>query len=114
MKGRVVWVLDEGDAERELRRSSLELLILSGTSRLDVLALILALSLSSVSVCCGDLFGDFVGDLSISFPTASLMDDGTRTQANVRSWVTQPPRMSQARMFMYASLWSLVGGMMLE
>lgn len=92
-------MLEDGDAEREIRTSSRELLTLSGTSRLDVLALILVLSLSSISVCCGDLLGDLVGDLMTSLPITSLMADGTRTQANVRSCVTQPPRISQDRMF---------------
>ena len=41
--------------------------------------------------------------------TATLTCSGTRTQAKVRSWVTQPPHRSQARIFMYASLWSLLG-----
>lgn len=35
---------------------------------------------------------------------ASLMWGGTRTQANDRSCVTQPPRISQARMSMYVGL----------
>lgn len=33
----------------------------------------------------------------------------TFTQANVRSWVTHPPRRSQARIWKYDSLWSLLG-----
>lgn len=41
--------------------------------------------------------------------TALMMYGGTRTQANVRSCVTQPSRRSQARMFIKASLWSLLG-----
>ena len=40
---------------------------------------------------------------------ASLMWGGTRTQANDRSCVTQPPRISQARMSIYVGLWSLLG-----
>lgn len=98
--GRVVCVLEDGDAERELRTSSLELLILSGSPKLEVLAVMLALSVSSVSVCCEDLSGDLLGDIRTSLPIASLIDGGTRTHANVRSCVTQPPRISQANMFM--------------
>lgn len=37
---------------------------------------------------------------AVLLATASLMCAGTRTQANVRSCVTQPPRISQARMSM--------------
>ncbi len=38
--------------------------------------------------------------IAVSAATASLMWAGTRTQANVRSCVTQPPRISQARISM--------------
>lgn len=39
----------------------------------------------------------------------ALTCPGTRTQAKVLSCVTHPSRISQARMFMKASLWSLLG-----
>lgn len=41
--------------------------------------------------------------------TMALTWPGTRTHAKVLSCVTQPSRISQARMFMKASLWSLLG-----
>lgn len=46
---------------------------------------------------------------SISAATWALMSAVTRTHAKLRSWVTQPPRISQARISMYDSRCSFVG-----
>jgi hypothetical protein len=102
VKGSVVWVLDMGEAGLERGTLRRELLMLSGIPRLEVLAS----SLSSVAVCWGDL-SELLGAGCLL--TVSLICDGTRTQAKVRSWVTQFSRMSQARISMYAGLWSLLG-----
>ena len=93
VKGRVVWVLEAGDAGFEIGTLRRELLTLSGTSKLEVLAS----SLSSIAVCWGDLSELFESGCLL---TISLMCDGTRTQAKVRNCVTQFSRMSHAKISM--------------
>ncbi len=78
-----VW---DGGTLREVLEASVSVSVLVSVS--------LVLSVSEDFAFLRDAF------VVVSAATASLMWAGTRTQANVRSCVTQPPRISQARISM--------------
>lgn len=87
-------VVGEGDAEELWEGGTLRFVLLVLEAEASVSVFSSVLDVSEDLVFLRDVF------IAVSLATFSLMWDGTRTQANVRSCVTQPPRISQARMSM--------------
>ncbi len=88
---------------------SLLLLLLLLVPPLRRVASFLEFSLRRCCLCCCRCCRCWRRSSAIVARTCSRMARGTRTHANTRSCVTQPPFMSHARMSRYASRWSLLG-----